>query len=120
NRFALYKNLASPEKFIGSKNFPIAPIVDNVLKFAHDGVVDKAIFHALGDAYLATAEEFVQLFEDAFSAIDFVGLESFFAFQQYRYLEKHSDEHDTWLDLVEYTGRTIEGIHNAEHLLYIG
>jgi len=49
-----------------------------------------------------------------------MGLESFTAHWQKQFNELEPAQQEAWLDLVERTGRTAEGLGQSDHFLYVG
>ena len=70
--------------------------------------------------YFSGAAEFRALFESAFDEASFVGLESFTGSRQKIFCELSPDAQRAWLDLVEATADTAEGIGLSEHFLFVG
>lgn len=85
-----------------------------------DGKVDPLHAPPLGFGHLTTVEEFRKLFEDEFSELILMGVESFTGVGQNLITDLPSIEVEAWLDLVEQTGSTPEGIGMSDHFLYIG
>jgi ubiquinone/menaquinone biosynthesis C-methylase UbiE len=89
-------------------------------RFLKDGKLDPEHAPPLGYAYLTNALEFRNLFEGAFEEVALVGTESFVSSWQSRLNELSPDAREAWLDLVEETGKTPEGIGQSDHFLFIG
>ncbi len=87
--------------------------------YLRDGNVDPEHAPPIGYAHLATVGEFRALF-GAFDEIALAGVESFTAPWQYRINELPEAERKLWLDLVETTSTTAEGLAYSDHFLYIG
>ncbi len=89
-------------------------------RFLKDGKLDPERAPPLGYAHLTNALEFRNLFEGAFEEVALVGTESFVSAWQSRLNELPPDAREAWLDLVEETGKTPEGIGQSDHFLFIG
>jgi ubiquinone/menaquinone biosynthesis C-methylase UbiE len=74
----------------------------------------------LNYSHLTTVAEFRQLFAEAFSEDVLVGVESFVSANRELMAQLPPDDAQAWLDLVELTGTTPEGIGQSDHFLYIG
>lgn len=85
-----------------------------------DGNLDPVHAPPIGYAHLTTAIEFRQLFAERFDEIMLVGTESFSSPYQEIVNTLAPAEVEAWLDLIEETGRTPEGLGMADHFLYIG
>ena len=70
-------------------------------------------------AHLTTSEEFLQ-FDRSFEQITFIGVESFTAPFPTAGRDLSNLEIEAWIDLVEATGTTPEGLGMSDHFLYIG
>ncbi|HEY5001627.1 MAG TPA: class I SAM-dependent methyltransferase [Ktedonobacteraceae bacterium] len=55
-----------------------------------------------------------------FQQIEFIGIESFARGKEEKLLKLSPEQQEVWLDLVEETGRTPEGLGMTGHFLYIG
>lgn len=69
--------------------------------------------------HMATIAEFRAEFRD-FQEIVLAGVESFAQFNEENMLKLTPEQVEVWLDLIEETGRTPEGLGIAGHFLYIG
>ena len=69
---------------------------------------------------LTSIEEFRQLFAGQFAEVMFIGVESFVSPNRHITAELSDDDAEAWIDLVELTGKTPEGIGASDHFLYIG
>ncbi|MGF1479422.1 MAG: class I SAM-dependent methyltransferase [Cyanophyceae cyanobacterium] len=85
-----------------------------------DGNTDPIHVPPLGYANLTTSEEFLQLFSASFEQHAFIGVESFTAPFPTVGNVLSSSELEAWVDLVEVTGITPEGLAMSDHFLYIG
>ncbi|MFB2977398.1 class I SAM-dependent methyltransferase [Microseira sp. BLCC-F43] len=89
-------------------------------QFLQDGNVDPEHAPPIGLAHLTTVAEFRQLFENKFEEISMLGVESFTGAFQKSLTELPESEVEAWLDLVEQTATTPEGLGMTDHFLYIG
>ncbi|HAX80289.1 MAG TPA: hypothetical protein DCY88_31750 [Cyanobacteria bacterium UBA11372] len=89
-------------------------------QFLKDGNVDPEHAPPLGLAHLTTVAEFRKLFEDKFEEISMLGVESFAGAFQKNLAQLPETEVEEWLDLVERTATTPEGLGMTDHFLYIG
>jgi hypothetical protein len=69
--------------------------------------------------HLTTVAEFRADFTD-FQEIELVGVESFAQGYEENLLKLSSEEAGAWLDLIEETGKMLEGLGMTGHFLYIG
>lgn len=120
NRLALLHELFNSNRFFGDKAIGIKSMRDELEEYCRTGISNSTLFPPLSDAYCTTIDEFGKLFAPFFSQLDFLGLESFTAFNQRKIFEKDPDDVKIWLSLVEKTARTDEGRASAEHFLYVG
>ncbi|MCC7372965.1 MAG: class I SAM-dependent methyltransferase [Chloroflexi bacterium] len=74
----------------------------------------------LSYSHLTTVAEFRALFAEQFTETTFVGVESFVSPHRPQMAQLSDEDAQAWLDLVELTGTTIEGIGQSDHFLYIG
>jgi SAM-dependent methyltransferase len=88
--------------------------------YLRDGNLDPEHAPPIGYAHLTTAAEFVALFEGKFEEVVFLGVESFTTPWQKIFSELPASEAGLWLDLVEETGQTPEGIGQSDHFLFVG
>ena len=89
-------------------------------KYLRDGNLDPEHAPPIGWAHLTTAAEFVALFEGSFERSAFLGVESFATMWQKTFRELSAPESESWLDLIEETGKTPEGIGQSDHFLFVG
>jgi 2-polyprenyl-3-methyl-5-hydroxy-6-metoxy-1,4-benzoquinol methylase len=114
NRLAYFRDLlrSQPEE--------VSDRLDFHQQFLQDGNVDPDHAPPLGYGHLTTQIEFHQLFATEFDQVAMIGLESFsapFATTVHRLAPAQVE---AWLDLVETTGQTPEGLVMSDHFLYIG
>jgi S-adenosylmethionine-dependent methyltransferase len=69
--------------------------------------------------HMATIDEFRADFT-AFQQITLIGVESFANMQEQKLLTLTPEQEESWLDLIEETGKTSDGIGISGHFLYIG
>jgi len=89
-------------------------------QYLRDGNLDPEHAPPIGYAHLTTAAEFLALFADQFETIAILGVESFTAVWQKEFSELPAAEQELWLNLVEQTGQTPEGIGQSDHFLFVG
>ncbi len=89
-------------------------------QFLQDGNVDPDHAPPLGYGHLTTQAEFRQLFATEFDQVAIIGLESFSAPFATTIHTLEPAQVEAWLDLVETTGKTREGLVMSDHFLYIG
>ncbi|MBW4552832.1 MAG: class I SAM-dependent methyltransferase [Aphanocapsa sp. GSE-SYN-MK-11-07L] len=85
-----------------------------------DGNVDPEHAPPLGYGHLTTQAEFLQLFALEFDPMAIIGVESFSAPFATTIQTLAPEEVEAWMDLVEVTGQTSEGVMMSDHFLYIG
>ncbi len=120
NRLGIVRELFNSQRYFKEQKISIVDIKSRVETCLKTGCSNADIFPPLGDAYLATAKGFCEEMEDHFTKIEFLGIESFAAYNQKLFLEKDNLEVEAWLDLLEITASMDEGIASAEHFLFIG
>jgi len=91
-----------------------------LLGFLRDGNLDPEHAPPLGYGHLSTSAEFRALFANMFAEIEFAGIESFTGVWQSQLTTIGSDSANAWLDIVEQTGRSPDGLGMSDHVLYIG
>ncbi|HXW15207.1 MAG TPA: class I SAM-dependent methyltransferase [Terriglobia bacterium] len=89
-------------------------------QYLRDGNLDPEHAPPIGYAHLATSAEFLALFEGRFAKMAFLGVESFTAAWQEIFSDLPAAEKEIWMDLVEETGQTPEGIGQSDHFLFVG
>jgi ubiquinone/menaquinone biosynthesis C-methylase UbiE len=114
NRLAYFRDL------LRMKFAPASQRVAFHHQYLRNGNVDPEHAPPLGYGHLTTASEFLDLFEDRFEKMAFVGVESFTSAWQQTFGNLSPEEKETWLDLVEDTNQSAEGIGQSDHFLYIG
>jgi ubiquinone/menaquinone biosynthesis C-methylase UbiE len=90
------------------------------LQFLQDGNLDPEHAPPLGYAHLSTSSEFRALFAGSFHELVFAGVESFMGIWQDLLATASADSAAAWLDLVEQTGQTADGVGASDHFLYVG
>ncbi len=99
---------------------PVSERVAFHQQYLRDGNLDPEHAPPIGYAHLTTAADFLALFEGLFEKVAFLGVESFTAVWQNVFSELPQVEKELWLDLVEETGQTPEGIGQSDHFLFVG
>ena len=99
---------------------PASQLVAFHHQYLHDGNLDPEHAPPLGYGHLTTAADFLALFEGQLEKTAFLGVESFTAAWQNIYRDLPIVERELWLDLVEDTGQTPEGIGQSDHFLFVG
>ena len=89
-------------------------------EFLATGNLDPQHAPPIGYAHLTTAAEFRGLLAARFEELALVGVESFTAPWQDLFPSKPAEEAAGWLDLVEATGGTAEGLAYSDHFLFVG
>lgn len=89
-------------------------------EFFATGNLDPKHAPPIGYAHLTTADEFRELLIVRFQELALVGVESFTGPWQDLFLAKPAEEAAGWLDLVEATGTTPEGLAYSDHFLFVG
>lgn len=114
NRLAYFRELfrATPDLVLQRQNFH--------QQLLQDGNVDPLHTPPLGYGHLTTCKELRQLLTARFDEITLLGVESFTAPWQEAATKLTSTELEEWLDLVEATASTPEGLGMADHFLFIG
>jgi SAM-dependent methyltransferase len=100
-----------------------APVSERVAfhqQYLRDGNLDPEHAPPIGYAHLTTAADFLALFEGRFEAVALLGVESFTTPCQKLFSDLPAAEAELWLDLVEETGQTPEGIGQSDHFLFVG
>ncbi len=89
-------------------------------QYLRDGNLDPEHAPPIGYAHLSTYAEFRALFVREFEELAFTGVESFSAAWQTTLNDLPPAEAEGWLDLIERTGQTAEGLGLSDHFLYVG
>jgi 2-polyprenyl-3-methyl-5-hydroxy-6-metoxy-1,4-benzoquinol methylase len=89
-------------------------------QYLRDGNLAPGQAPPLGYAHLTTAEEFRDLLAEGFEELALLGVESFTGPWQQALAGLSPAEGEAWLDLVERTGGTAEGLGMSDHFLYVG
>jgi ubiquinone/menaquinone biosynthesis C-methylase UbiE len=119
NRLAYFREFCRDSQYFKKFHPNPSTIFPELLSFIEDGNLSNKIGLSLAGGHLTTIDEFKELFSPEFQICEISGLESFFAHQQEAFLKKTSDI-DLWLELVELTGKTAEGLASSEHIMFIG
>ncbi|MBV9389988.1 MAG: methyltransferase domain-containing protein [Chroococcidiopsidaceae cyanobacterium CP_BM_ER_R8_30] len=114
NRLAYFRELfrSQPELVLTRQDFH--------QQLLHDGNVDPEHVPPLGYAHFTTQLEFRQLLETEFEQIALIGTESFSAPFPTFMDALQPEQVEAWIDLVEETGQTPEGLGMTDHFLFIG
>lgn len=89
--------------------------------YLRDGNLDPEHAAPIGFAHLTTVVEFRALFANSFEEVALVGVESFSTAWQTRLNDlPAAEEVEAWLDLIEATGQSAEGLGLSDHFLYVG
>ena len=84
------------------------------------GRIDPKHAPPIGWAHLTNVAEFRSLFAPGFEELALVGLESFTSPAPDHLNRIPAEDRELWLDLVEKTGATAEGLAYSDHFLFIG
>jgi SAM-dependent methyltransferase len=90
------------------------------IRYLQDGNFDPDVEGYPPTVHLATLEEFQGELNDAFEQVVLAGTESFAGELGREFLSASTASQAVWLDLVERTGTTPEGLGITSHFLYIG
>ncbi len=114
NRLAYLRELFRdlPEQVLARQDFH--------RQFIEDGNVTPQEAPPLGYGHMTTQFEFCQLFKTDFEQVAMIGIESFSAPFSTSIHTLEPEKVEVWLDLVEATGKTLEGLGMSDHFLYIG
>jgi hypothetical protein len=88
-------------------------------RYIHDGRFYPPDLESPGYVYLSTIEGFRAEFT-GFTQLVFAGVESFANYDQTAFLNADPQNAAVWLNLIEQTGTTPEGLGMTGHFLYIG
>jgi SAM-dependent methyltransferase len=89
-------------------------------QYLRDGNLDPEHAPPIGFAHLSPYAEFRALFADEFEELALTGVESFSTSWQGALNDLPLAEAEAWLDLIERTGETAEGLGVSDHYLYVG
>jgi ubiquinone/menaquinone biosynthesis C-methylase UbiE len=84
------------------------------------GCLDPKHAPPIGWAHMTNVAEFRSLFVPGFEELTLVGLESFTSPAPDHLSRIPAEDRELWLDLVEKTGATTEGLAYSDHFLFIG
>jgi SAM-dependent methyltransferase len=84
------------------------------------GCLDPKHAPPIGYAHMTTVDEFRELFVKDFEELQLVGVESFTSPAPDHLSSEPAEDQELWLDLVEFTGATRDGLAYSDHFLYIG
>jgi SAM-dependent methyltransferase len=89
-------------------------------QYLRDGNLDPEHAPPIGFAHLSTYAEFRALFAPEFEELALAGVESFSTAWQPMLNDLPPAEAEAWLDLIDATGQTAEGLGLSDHFLYVG
>jgi SAM-dependent methyltransferase len=89
-------------------------------QFLIDGNLDPTHAPPIGFAHLSTFAEFASLFPKHFETLLLTGVESFTAPWQMSFSNLACEVQEAWLELIEQTGATPEGVAHSDHFLFVG
>ncbi|HTS27812.1 MAG TPA: class I SAM-dependent methyltransferase [Bryobacteraceae bacterium] len=89
-------------------------------RFLATGALDPEHAPPLGVAHLTTIAEFRELMTSRFQESVLTGAESFTSPWQDEWRSKSANDQAAWLDLIDATGKTVEGMAYSDHFLFIG
>jgi len=89
-------------------------------QYLRDGNLDPEHAPPIGFAHLSTVAEFRALFAPEFEEVALTGVESFSTAWQPTLNDLPPADAEAWLDLIERTGQTVEGLSVSDHFLYVG
>ncbi|MBD2093513.1 class I SAM-dependent methyltransferase [Microcoleus sp. FACHB-1515] len=114
NRLVYFRDLFrnQPEEAVVRQNFH--------RQFLQNGNTDPDHAPPLGYGHLTTLTEFKQLFEAEFNQLAMIGAESFSAPFATTIHTLELEQIEAWVDLIEATGQTLEGLMMSDHFLYVG
>jgi SAM-dependent methyltransferase len=114
NRLAYLRELFhdSPAEVVARRSFHE--------RYLREGNLDPTHAPPIGYAHLTTVAELRGLFDGLFREEVLAGVESFAAARQRLLRDRPAEEREAWLDLIEQTGVTLEGLAQADHWLFIG
>jgi S-adenosylmethionine-dependent methyltransferase len=112
NRLAFLRDSFQSRPETGRTRYAVRRILYETGQFDADAFLNYS--------HLTSIEEFRQLFAGQFAEVVFVGVESFVGPNRQMMAQQSDDDAEAWIDLVELTGTTPEGIGCSDHFLYIG
>ena len=89
-------------------------------RYLQDGKLNPEQAPPLSYAHLTTVPEFRKLLAENFLELALLGVESFTNSRQHLFHDLTEVEKAAWLDLVEQTASTEEGLGVSDHFLFIG
>ncbi len=84
------------------------------------GRLDPEHAPPIGYAHMTTLAEFRELFARDFDELLLAGMESFTSAALNSFSDKPAEDRELWLDLVEKTNTTPEGLGYSDHWLFVG
>jgi SAM-dependent methyltransferase len=89
-------------------------------QYLREGNLDPEHAPPIGFAHLSASAEFRALFAPEFEELALTGVESFSTAWQSTLNDLPPAEAEAWLDLIERTGQTAEGLGVSDHFLFVG
>jgi len=89
-------------------------------RFLASGDLDPEHAPPIGIAHLTTIAEFRELLTARFQEVALTGTESFTSPWQEEWKAKSAADQAAWLEIIEATGKTAEGMAYSDHLLFMG
>ena len=89
-------------------------------RFLASGDLDPEHAPPIGVAHLTTVAEFRELLTTRFQEVALTGTESFASPWQEGWKAKSAADKAAWLEIIEATGKTVEGMAYSDHFLFIG
>ena len=91
-----------------------------IARFVTTGTLDPEHAPPIGVAHLTTIAEFRELLTSQFEEVILTGIESFTSPWQDEWKSKSAADMAAWLEIIEATGKTVEGMAYSDHFLFIG
>jgi SAM-dependent methyltransferase len=88
--------------------------------FLATGNLDPNHAPPIGVAHLTTIAEFRELLTSQFEEVVLTGTESFTSSWQDQWKSKPATDKAAWLEIIEATGKSVEGMAYSDHFLFIG
>jgi hypothetical protein len=89
-------------------------------RYLATGTLDPKHAPPVGYAHMTTIAEFRELLTQRFEEQALTGTESFTMAWQEEWKSKSEEDRAAWLEVVEATGKTVEGMAYSDHFLFIG
>ena len=123
NRLAYLRDLfCTRQRQVGLRASPDSVLERRAFhqRFLGDGNLDPEHAPPIGFAHLTTVEEFRALMTPRFQELVMAGVESFTSTCQPELNDLSAEQVTAWLDLVEQTATTPEGLGQSDHFLFVG